>query len=41
MELILCTQPMELVHIDYVVMEVTVAAQERPVVKNILQVGNG
>ena len=36
MEPILCTQPMELVHIDYVGMEVTVAAQEKPVVKNIL-----
>ena len=33
MELILCTQPMELVHVDYVGMEVTVAAQEQPVVK--------
>ena len=29
MEPILCTQPMELVHVDYVGMEVTVAAQER------------
>ena len=36
MELILCTQPMELVHVDYVSMEVTVATQEKPVVKNIL-----
>ena len=36
MELILCTQPMELVHIDYVGMEVTVATQEKPVVKNVL-----
>ena len=36
MEQILCTQPMELVHIDYVGMEVTVAAQEKPVVKNVL-----
>ena len=36
MEPILCTQPMELVHIDYVGMEVTVAAQEKPVVKNVL-----
>ena len=36
MEQILCTQPMELVHVDYVGMEVTVAAQEKPVVKNIL-----
>ena len=38
MEPILCTQPMELVHIDYVGMEVTVAAQEKPVVKNVLVV---
>ena len=36
MEPILCTQPMELVHIDYVSMEVTVATQEKPVVKNVL-----
>ena len=33
---ILCTEPMELVHIDYVGMEVTVAAKEKPVVKNVL-----
>ena len=36
MEPILCTQPMELVHVDYVGVEVTVAAQEKPVVKNVL-----
>ena len=36
MEPILCTQPMELVHVDYVGMEVTVAAQEKLVVKNVL-----
>ena len=36
MKPILCTQPMELVHVDYVGMEVTVAAQEKPVVKNVL-----
>ena len=36
MELILCTQPMELVHVDYVGMEVTVATQEKLVVKNVL-----
>ena len=36
MESILCTQPMELVHVDYVGMEVTVVAQEQPVVKNVL-----
>ena len=38
MEPILCTQPMELVHIDYVGMEVTMAAKEKPVVKNVLVV---
>ena len=38
MEPILCTQPMELVQIDYVGMEVTVATQEKPVVKNVLVV---
>ena len=38
MEPILCIQPMELVHVDYVGMEVTVAAQEKPVVKNVLVV---
>ena len=36
MEPILCTQPMELVHVDYVSMEVTVATQEKLVVKNVL-----
>ena len=36
MEPMLCTQPMELVHVDYVSMEVTVATQEKPVVKNVL-----
>ena len=36
MEPILCTQPMELVHIDYVGMGVTVASQEKLVVKNVL-----
>ena len=35
---ILCTEPMELVHIDYMGMEVTVAAKEKPVVKNVLVV---
>ena len=38
MEPIVCTQPMELVHMDYVGMEVTVAAKEKPVAKNILVV---
>ena len=38
MQPIICTEPMELVHIDYVGMEVTMATQEKPVVKNILVV---
>ena len=38
MQPIVCTKPMELVHIDYVGMEVTKAAKEKPVVKNVLVV---
>ena len=38
MEPIVCTQPMELVHINYVGMEVTVSTKEKPVVKNVLVV---
>ena len=38
MQPIICTEPMELVHIDYVRMEVTVAVNEKPMVKNILVV---
>ena len=38
MQPIFCTELMELVHIDYVRMEVTVATQEKPVVKNVLVV---
>ena len=38
MQPIICTEPMELVHIDYVGMEVTVATQEKPVIKNVLVV---
>ena len=38
MQPIICTEPMELVHIDYVGMEVTLAAKEKPVVKNVLVV---
>ena len=38
MQPIVCTELMELVHIDYVRMEVTVAAKEKPVVKNVLVV---
>ena len=33
MQPIICNEPMELVHIDYVGMEVTVATQDKPVVK--------
>ena len=38
MQPIICTEPMELVHVDYVGMEVTVMTQEKPVVKNMLVV---
>ena len=38
MQPIICTKSMELVHIDYVGMEVTVLTQEKPVVKNMLVV---
>ena len=38
MQPIICTEPMELVHVDYVGMEVTVSTQEKPVVKNVLVV---
>ena len=33
---IICTEPMDLVHIDYVKMEVTVGIKEKPVVKDVL-----
>ena len=36
MQPIICTEPMELVHVDYVGMEVMVAMQDKPVVKNVL-----
>ena len=36
MEPINCTEPLDLVHIDYVSMEVTVGVKEKPVVKNVL-----
>ena len=36
MEPILCTEPLDLVHIGYVSMEVMVGVTEMPVVKNIL-----
>ena len=35
---ILCTEPLDLVHIDYVSMEVTVGVKENPLIKNILVV---
>ena len=38
MQPIICTEPLELVHIDYVGMEVTVATNKKPVVKNVLVV---
>ena len=38
MQPIICTEPMELVHIDYVGMEVTIATNKKPVVKNMLMV---
>ena len=36
MEPILCTEPLDLVHIDYVSIEVMVGVTEKPVVKNVL-----
>ena len=36
MEPILCTEPLDLVHIDYVSMEVTVGVKEKLVIKNVL-----
>ena len=38
MQPIVCTEPMELVHIDYVGMEVTVATDKKPIVWNMLVV---
>ena len=38
MQPIICTEPLELVHIDYVGMEVTVATDKKPVVKSVLVV---
>ena len=38
MQPIICTEPMELVHIDYVRMEVTVATDKKPIVRNVLVV---
>ena len=36
MEPILCTEPLDLVHIDYVSLEVMVGVTEKPIVKNVL-----
>ena len=38
LEPILCTEPMDLVHIDYIKMEVTVGLKEKPEVKDVLVV---
>ena len=38
MQPIICTEPLELVHINYVGMKVTVATDKKPVVKNVLVV---
>ena len=38
MQPIICTELMELIHIDYVGMEVMVATEKKPVVKNVLVV---
>ena len=38
MEPILCIEPLDLVHIDYVSMEVTVGIKEKPVIKNVFVV---
>ena len=38
MQPIICTEPMELFHIDYVGMEVTIATEKKPVVQNVLVV---
>ena len=38
MQPIICTELMELVHIDYVGMEVTVATDKKPIVRNVLVV---
>ena len=40
MQPIICTEPMELVHIDYVGMEVTVGTDKKPMVWNVLVVVN-
>ena len=34
----MCMEPLDLVHIDYVSMEVTVGVKEKPIIKNVLVV---
>ena len=36
MQPIICTEPMELVHIDYVRMEVTIVTDKKPIVRYVL-----
>ena len=38
MQPIICTEPLELVHIDYIGMEVTIATDKKPIVRNVLVV---
>ena len=38
MQPIICTEPMKLVHIDHIGMEVTVATDKKPIVRNVLVV---
>ena len=38
MEPIICSEPLDLVHIDYVSMEVMAGIKEKPVMKNVLVV---
>ena len=38
MQAIICTELMELVHIDYIGMEVTIATDKKPIVRNVLMV---
>ena len=40
LEPIICMEPMDLVHIDYIKMEVTVGLKEKPEVKDVLVVDN-
>ena len=40
MQPIICMEPMQLIHIDYVGMEVTIVMKEKPAVKNVLVVAD-